>query len=178
MGPVAPEEPAASTVEPAASSILISPLFHCDPALEPQDLAARHLLSTHERLVGQTPSELVQAANRANPLSIQATMDQALALGMTHTPGDLARAQSLLDVVLRSNTPQAQPWHRLARLLSTLYAEQRRADEQVERVNQQIRDVQRDSQRRLDQLNDKLEALKAIERSLNTRSGPAPKPSP
>ena len=45
--------------------------------------------------------------------------------------------------------------------------------------NKLLRDAQRDNQRKLDDANAKLEALKAIERSLNTRQAPAassPKP--
>ena len=106
-------------------------------------------------------------------------MDQALALSMTRTPGDLARAQGLLDQVLHNNTPEADPWRGLARLLTYRLGEQRRAEDQAEHTAQQLRDAQRDSQRKLDQLNDKLEALKAIERRLNTRPGAPPSaPSP
>jgi hypothetical protein len=42
-----------------------------------------------------------------------------------------------------------------------------------------LRDTQRDNQRKLEDANAKLEALKAIERSLNTRQAPpasAPRP--
>ncbi|MET0381986.1 MAG: hypothetical protein ABW032_01045, partial [Burkholderiaceae bacterium] len=110
---------------------------------------------------------------------IEAAMDAALALSMTRVPGDVARAQVLLDQVLRNNAPQADPWRALARLLAYRLGEQRRAEDLADRVAQQLRDTQRDSQRKLDQVNDKLEALKAIERSLNTRPGSAPaKPGP
>ena len=53
----------------------------------------------------------------------------------------------------------------------------KRRREAVERGVQQLRDVQRDNQRRLDDVNSKLEALKAIERSLTTRQ-PPPASSP
>ena len=56
------------------------------------------------------------------------------------------------------------------------YAEQKRVEDQLERQNQQLRD----SQRRIDQLNDRIEALRAIERSF-ARPNPAPaapKPAP
>ena len=106
-------------------------------------------------------------------------MDQALALSMTHNPGDLARAQALLDQVLHNNAPQADPWRSLARLLAYRLGEQKRSEDAAERGAQQLRDAQRDNQRKLDDVNSKLEALKAIERSLNTRQLPAasaPKP--
>jgi hypothetical protein len=96
-------------------------------------------------------------------------MRQSLALMSNHANGDLGRALVLLDQVLRNPQPEAQPWRGWARLLQARVAEQRRLEEQLERQAQQLRD----SQRRIDLLNDKLEALKAIERSLTPRP-PAP----
>ena len=156
------------------------PAVKCDPPLEAQDVAARHLLATEDRLSALNTADLTAEASR--PLegaSIEQQMDQALALSMTHAAGDLGRAQALLDQVLHNNTPQADPWRSLARLLAYRLGEQRRAEEAAERNAQQLRDAQRDNQRKLDDVNSKLEALKAIERSLNTRQAPAassPKP--
>jgi hypothetical protein len=85
----------------------------------------------------------------------------------------------LLDQVLRNNSPQADPWRSLARLLAYRLGEQKRAEDAAERNAQQLREAQRDNQRKLDEANAKLEALKAIERSLNTRQSPpasAPRP--
>jgi hypothetical protein len=93
----------------------------------------------------------------------------ALLLGQTRVAGDTVRALQLLDQVAQSPAPEAAPWQPLARLLAARYAEQRRVEEQLERQNQQARD----QQRRLQQLTEKLEALKAIERSLTTLPGPA-----
>jgi hypothetical protein len=162
---------------PPPPPVVVAPVVKCDPPREPQDLAARHLLATEDRLSSLNTADLTTEASRnADPASIEATMDQALALSMTHNPGDLARAQGLVDQVLHNNAPQADPWRALARLLAYRLGEQKRAEDQTDRVSQQMRDAQRDSQRKLDQLNDKLEALKAIERSLNTRSAPVPAP--
>ena len=80
-------------------------------------------------------------------------MDQALALSMTKNAGDLARAQALLDQVLHNNTPQADPWRSLARLLAYRLGEQKRAEDAAERSAQQLRDAQRDNQRKLDDVN-------------------------
>lgn len=159
------------TPPPPPAPIVVVPAVHCEPGAEPQDLAARHLLAASDRLSALNTADLTLEANRApDPATVEAAMDQALALSMTHTPGDIARAQGLLDQILHNNAPQADPWRALARLLAYRLGEQRRAEEQADRNAQQLRDAQRDAQRRLDQLNDKLEALKAIERSLNTRS--------
>ena len=150
------------------------PVVKCDPPREPQDLAARHLLATEDRLGALNTADLTAEASR--PLegaSIEQQMDQALAMARTHNPGDLARAQGVIDQVLHNNAPQADPWRALARLLAYRLGEQKRAEDAAERSAQQLRDAQRDNQRKLDDANAKLEALKAIERSLNTRQSPA-----
>lgn len=137
------------------------------PVVTPTDAAAQQLLAYHERLLKLSPAELsLEVAARDDAaLAPAAATELALALLVSHGNGDLTRAQGLLDQVHRASTPEAQAWQALARLLSARVAEQRRLEEQVDKLNQQARD----SQRRLDQLNDKLEALKAIERSLTTR---------
>jgi hypothetical protein len=76
---------------------------------------------------------------------------------------------TLLDNLQRSPHPEAPNYLPVARLLSARIAEQRRLEETLDKQAQQARD----NQRRLDQANEKLEALKAIERSLVTRPGPA-----
>jgi hypothetical protein len=152
----------------------------CDPPREAQDLAARHLLATEDRYSALNTADLTaEAARSIDGATVEQQMDQALALSMTHGVGDLGRAQGLLDQVLHNNAPQADPWRSLARLLAYRLAEQKRAEDAAERSAQQLRDAQRDNQRKLDDVNAKLEALKAIERSLNTRQSPAasaPKP--
>jgi hypothetical protein len=168
-GCVAPKPAPAPPPPPPA----VVPVVKCDPAREAQDLAARHLLATEDRLSALNTADLTAEAGRTpDPSSVEATMDQALALSMTHNPGDLGRAQGLLDQVLHNNAPQADPWRSLARLLAYRLGEQRRAEDNADRSAQQLRDAQRENQRKLDQANDKLEALKAIERSLNTRQSP------
>jgi hypothetical protein len=159
---------------PPPPPVVAPPVVHCDPPREAQDMAARHLLAAEDRLSALNTADLTAEAGRTpDATSIEAQMDQALALSMTHNPGDLARAQALLDQVLHNNAPQADPWRSLARLLAYRLGEQKRAEDAAERVNQQLRDAQRDNQRKLDDVNSKLEALKAIERSLNTRQLPA-----
>jgi len=159
---------------PPAPVVVAPPPVTCDPPLEAGDLAARHLLATQDRLSALNTADLTAEASR--PLegaSVEQQVDQALAMSMTHNPGDLARALGVLDQVLHNNTPQADPWRSLARLLTYRLGEQKRAEDAVERAAQQLRDAQRDNQRKLDDANAKLEALKAIERSLNTRQTPA-----
>lgn len=167
-----PPEPKVVEMPPAPTIVYV-------PTQEPVDTAARHLLAYQENLSRLPTADLARELGRLGDgaSSVQATMDLALVLGMTRAPGDLAKAQILLDQVLGNPSSEAQAWHGLARLLAARYADQRRAEDQVERVNQQLREVQRDNQRKLDQINEKLEALKSIERSLNSRNNPGPGPA-
>ncbi len=146
------------------------------PILEPSDNAARHVLAYHDRVRQMSAAELPQELNRLNaaPGGPATILETALALGQTRNNGDLAKGLSLLESLLRIQSPELQPWHPIARLLATRFAEQRRLEEQIERLNLQLRDNQRESSRKLEQINEKLEALKAIERSLTVRSNAAP----
>jgi len=107
-------------------------------------------------------------------------MQLALLLSQTRVPADLARALGLLQRVIANPSPEAQPLHPLARALAARYVEQRRVEDDRDKQVQQLRD----SQRRIDQLNDRIEALRAIERSFaRPANTPAPatngnKPSP
>jgi DNA repair exonuclease SbcCD ATPase subunit len=143
---------------------------------------ARKLLAYHEQLRQWSPAELGQEVTRLNAFvaanassaSPSLVMELSLALAYTRNNGDLARAVVLLDPIVKSIQPELQPWQPMARLLQARFAEQRRLEEQVERLNAQLRE----SQRNLQQTNDKLEALKAIERSLTPRPPSAPAPLP
>ena len=130
------------------------------------------MLAYADRVRQMPAPELSQEISRlANPATALGQFQLALALGQLRQLPELVRAQELLARVL-ANT-DAQALHALARLLTTRYGEQRRLEDQLDRQTQQLRDVQR----RLDQTNDRLEALKAIERSLTSRpaaSSPAP----
>lgn len=88
-------------------------------------------------------------------------MQLALLLSQTRVPADLARALGLLQRVASNPSPEAQPLQPLARALAARYVEQRRVEDDRDKQVQQLRD----SQRRIDQLNDRIEALRAIERS-------------
>lgn len=125
------------------------------------------LLAYQASLRAMTPSELVKAqlelarADHAPHNTIRRAMLQAT----LRTPGDLARAQTLLDSITQASSDEAKLLAPLAQFLSGQYADLRRQDEAVERLNGQAREAQR----RNDQLNEKLEALKNIERSLSVR---------
>lgn len=139
------------------------------PQVAAADLAGQQLLRLHERLRALAPAELAQEIAAAGPPAEDAARAPAaavqLALTLTLAHAEPARAQALLEQVQRGDTAEARAWAGWSRLLASRLAEQRRLDGEIERLNQQARE----NQRRLDQLNEKLEALKAIERSLHTR---------
>jgi hypothetical protein len=166
---------------PPAPPVVVAPAAPPAPVATPSDLATRDMLAFQEHARQLQGADLAKEIARYNdaPIGPRASFELALLLGQTHNNGDLARALSLLDGVLRSTAPDAMPWQPLARLVAARFGEQRRLEEQVERQSQQARE----NQRRIDQLNEKLEALKAIERSLTTRAAasaapPASVPSP
>lgn len=101
-----------------------------------------------------------------------AQMQLALVLAQTRSPADLGRALGLVQRVIANPANEAQVLHPLARLLAARYQEQRRVEDDRDRQAQQLRD----SQRRIDQLNDRIEALRAIERSFS-RPGNNPPPA-
>jgi DNA repair ATPase RecN len=128
------------------------------------------LLAYADRVRALSTPELVQEIVRlGNPSAPAEQLQLALALSQLRQTPELARAQELLNRVTSSAAPDAQPLQPLARLLAARYSEQRRVEDQLEKQAQQLRDTQR----RLDQTRERLEALKAIERSLTSRL-PAP----
>lgn len=125
------------------------------------------LLAYQASLRAMSSSELVKAQlelSRADHAPYN-TIRRAMLQATLRTPGDLARAQTLLDSITQASSEEAKLLAPLAQFLSGQYADLRRQDETVERLNGQVRDAQR----RNDQLNEKLEALKNIERSLSVR---------
>ena len=167
--------PAASAPEPAASAPPVPP----PAAATAADMAARDMLVFNDRARQMPTADLARELGARNPdtNNPRAMLELAILLGYTKNNGDVGRALALVDAVVRQTTPEAAPYQPLARLLQMRYLDQRRLEEQLERQSAQARE----SQRRIDQLNDKLEALKAIERSLSTRpaaSGGAPASAP
>lgn len=126
--------------------------------------AGPDMLAYADRLRLMPPAALVAEVARLGEAKTPAAQLQlALALGQMRQLPELIRAQELLARVL--GNAEAQPLHGLARLLAARYGEQRRLEEQLEKQTQQVRELQR----KLDQSNERLEALKAIERSLTSR---------
>lgn len=136
-------------------------------AQEPEP-ASSVMLATADRLRSLTPPELTQEIARlsnGNAAPVQ-QMHLALALLQTRIPADSQRASQVLQRLLAQDVPEARALHPLARLLSAQLAEQRRLEENAERQGHLLRDAQR----RIEQLNDRLEALRAIERARPSRA--------
>jgi hypothetical protein len=100
---------------------------------------------------------------------------EELRRALQHSQGrgaaELLQSGVQLDAFAASTDAQAEALKPLAALLAARLAEQRRLQDSVERLTLQLRD----SQRRHDQLAEKLEALKAIEQTLPAKPGTAPR---
>ena len=164
----APPAAAADSAVPAKPISPSAPPASASPSLASE--AVLRVLAYADRVRTMSGAELGQEITRLGHAYIPADQLQlALLLSQLHQTPELIRAQELLTRLLANTDAEALPLHPLARLLAARYGEQRRLEDQLEKQNQQTRDVQR----RLDQTNERLEALKAIERSLTSRS-PAP----
>lgn len=185
QGPGVPVEPEplpvpATVASPAPSPVAApaAPAASAPATPGPAEAAAARLQAWHERLRELPAAELSrEAARRDPPADAAAAVEAALALlharSLAHAAGapangELARAAALLEPVLRSPSP----WQVPAKLLAARVAEQRRLEEQIAQLQQQLRE----QQRRNEQLAAQIDALRAIERSLGG-ARPAP-PSP
>jgi len=167
----------AADVSPAPPPPAVTPVpVQPSPADPPVVLDARTppvpdvltaLLTYAERLRALSSTELAaEIVVQGDPGNVPLRqMQLALALAQTHAPVDTARALGLAQRVVAHPGPESVPLKPLARLLANRLANQRRLEDAAERQAQQLRDAQR----RIEQLSDRLEAMRAIERSLTTR---------
>ena len=125
-------------------------------------------LAYRQALVRMSASDLareqvIQARSGTDP---DAQMRLALLLTQPrHGASDPGRALSLLEAILKNNTPEALALHPLARLLAEQLQERLRQEAAQERLNGQLRE----SQRRVQELQEKIDRLAEIERSLPKR---------
>ncbi|HYP83440.1 hypothetical protein [Variovorax sp.] len=184
--PQAPQAPDASarTPVPAPAPTPVVPV-EAEPAAPATQPAINFIAATSgpvaaalayaDKVRAMPPAELTSEINRlGGPSEVPlAQVQLALALAQTRNPPDLARAQGLMQRVSGSTTPEGQALAPLARLLAARYGEQRRVEDERDKQAQQARD----SQRRIDQLSERLEALRAIERSFSRPGHTAPVPA-
>ena len=130
------------------------------------------LLVYAERVRRMQPTELSQEVARLGDAASPTDQVQlALVLSQFRQLPEFQRSQELLGRVLAN--PSAQALHPLVGMLAYRLGEQRRLEDLLDKQNQQTRELQR----RLDQTTDRLEALKAIERSLTSRPAQTPAPN-
>ena len=118
------------------------------------------LLGYFQLLQRMSPQELareriVLAAMPQTPVTL---VRMAALLGQPRAPMDLARALGLLESVLKSTEPVAVSLLPLARTMTVQYQERLKLEQQL-----------KESQRRSGELQEKLDALADIERSLPAR---------
>lgn len=158
--------------EQAAAAPAPSPVS--SPVAPPAPSALLTVLAYADRLralpAAELPAEAEPLRQRQGAL---AWLQLALLHAQMQAP-ELARAQDLATQAQNDGSPEGQALQPLARLLASRFAEQRRSEEQLERQNKQLAELQK----KLDQSLERLEALKAIERSLGKRlPGRAAEPS-
>ncbi len=155
-------EPATAATEPLA--------IESDESTTPTKDLLRDTLAYADRTLGASTTDLARETARLSELDEgkpSRALRLALVLAQTRQPVDTARALGLVQRTLAN--PLAHDLHPLARLLEARLTQQRRLEDQLERQAQQLRDAQR----RNEQLSERLEAVRAIERSLTTRPVPA-----
>jgi chemotaxis protein histidine kinase CheA len=142
---------------------------------QPGDLS--RALALLDPLARDAPAPATEAASAAAAAAAAAATTispapAAAAAGAASQPPAQASEPASLRAPATPAAAASPPHAALARLLRSRLAEQRRLEELAERQAQQLRE----QQRRLDQLSQQLDALRAIERSLGTR--PAAPPAP
>ena len=125
------------------------------------------LLGYYHLLQRMTSAELTRERQMLAriPASPSVQVRQAMLLGMPRATTDLPRALSLLEAVQRLHAPEAASLHPLARVLSTQYQERIKLETQNDRLTQQLKE----SERKRYELQEKIEALTDIERSIPIR---------
>lgn len=133
-----------------------------------EEPAAVTLLNYYQQIQKYSSQEVAKerSAVAASPGSHVVQMKLAMLYGHPRGSGDIGRALGLVESVLKATDPNAAALQPLARLLADHYQEHLRGDAQMEKLNQQVKEAQR----RADQLQEKLDALADIERSLPARS--------
>ncbi|WP_295008481.1 permease [uncultured Dechloromonas sp.] len=124
-------------------------------------------LAYYHGLARMTPAELGRERSIlvAVPQTPYTQLRMAMLLGHPRVQQDLARGLTLLDSVLKSSDPAAAPFQPLARQVADNYLERLKLESQLERQGQQLKD----SQRKAGELQDKLDSLADIERTLTPR---------
>ena len=144
------------------------------PLVKVDEAAMLPLLGYFQLLQRMSPQELVRERTilGAIPQTPATQVRLAMLLGQVRGPQDIYRAQSLLDGVLKSKEPAATSLHPLARVLAYQYSEWLKLQTQNEKLtgqNEKLMQQLNDGLLRSAELQEKLDALADIERSLPVR---------
>ncbi len=136
-------------------------------ATQPAEPGPGAALTYYQALQRMTPAELSRERSilTAVPQTPFTQLRMAMLLGSGRVAPDLPRAQQVLEGLLKSVEPTAAVFQPIARVLADNYAERLKLEAQVERQSQ----LAKDAQRRQQELQEKLDGLAGIERSLTVR---------
>lgn len=134
-------------------------------------------LAYYQMLSKMSPAELGRERQVLAALSPipNTQLRQAMLLGYPRTSQDLGKAISLLDGILKANDPASLSLHPVARLLADNYLERQKHESQLERQGVQLERqvVQlKESQKKAVELQEKIDGLADIERTLPQRTRP------
>lgn len=190
-----PQPPIATTVPPKSSTDPVTPTDNTSTSVPPPTASTTppvsgpqtspeletmgDVLRYTERLRAMSNAELNAELSRAGEPGIAPVQQlrTALILMNTRAPADTARSLGLLQRVASSADESVVALRPLVKLLTARLTDQRRVEEALDRQTQAVREAQR----RIEALNSRLEAMRAIERSLspsalppNAPAGPRP----
>lgn len=131
------------------------------------DLGPEAALIYNQSLVRMTAAELgrERMVLVAVPQTPYTQLRMAMLLGHPRVQQDLVKAMSLLDSILKSNDPAAHGLQPLARLIADNYAERVKLENLLEKQGGQLKE----SARKATELQEKLDGLADIERTLTPR---------
>jgi hypothetical protein len=149
---------------PASTQSAVMPAA---PAAASDDAAVLPALAYYQMIQRMTPAQInrERLVLAALPPTPNTQVRTAMVLGHPRGQQDLTKALALLEGVLKSADPAALGLHPLARLLADNYAERQKLDSQLEKQGQQLKD----SQRKAVELQEKIDSLAEIERTLPQR---------
>ena len=131
------------------------------------------LIAFHGALWTRSPDEVKRAQDALDSpptgaLSPPEQLRHAILLGHPRASSNLAGARSLLDAVLVSSSDEARALHPLATLLANEWQSREQLHERMRRLESRLETVERERE----QLQQKIDALAEIERSLPARPDP------
>lgn len=136
-----------------------------------EDISPEAALTHYQGLSRMTPAELGRERTVlvAVPQTPFTQMRVAMLLGHPRVQQDLGKGLALLEGILKSTDPAATPFHPLAREIADNYQERIKLESQLEKQGQQLNQQLKESQRKVAELQEKLDNLANIEKSLIPR---------